>query len=244
MYPYISTYSHSGHRWLSSMIGEAPGEAHWNHREKYHLEAVVVIRWDWTSLSPKSTIYNSSCDIQAEFVRQYSSSSWILEQKWEDRMLPGHENPCTCVDPEEIRMRWCQTTPWSPEYVLSVAQPTAVTPIPPITRRLSITMCLEAVIERVEIWTWRPTSSEHRDALSGRDTASLEMHLQTMIEQDSRSTWKWSIWSVVHRHWGSIHWLACHCGNVESWVQHHPLGDGKQPGNGKLAGSRRLSILG
>jgi len=33
-----------------------------------------------------------------------------------------------------------------------------------------------------------------KDALGGRDRASLEMHLEAMIDQDWRSTWRWSIW--------------------------------------------------
>jgi len=45
-------------------------------------------------------------------------------------------------------------------------------------------MHLEAVIERVWRCTWRPRSSELRAALGGRDRASLEMHLQAMMERD------------------------------------------------------------
>jgi hypothetical protein len=43
-------------------------------------------------------------------------------------------------------------------------------------------MHLEAVIEPVLICTWRLRSSELRDALGGRDRASLEMHLEAEIE--------------------------------------------------------------
>jgi len=52
----------------------------------------------------------------------------------------------------------------------------------------------EAVIERVWTCTWRPRSSELRNALGGRDRSGLEMHLQAMIERDWRSTWRRSIW--------------------------------------------------
>ena len=45
-------------------------------------------------------------------------------------------------------------------------------------------MYLEAVIERVERCTWKPRSSELRDALGGRDLASSEMQLETMIDRD------------------------------------------------------------
>jgi len=39
-------------------------------------------------------------------------------------------------------------------------------------------MHMEAVIERVERCTWRPTSSEVRDALGGQDRVNSEMHLE------------------------------------------------------------------
>jgi len=50
-------------------------------------------------------------------------------------------------------------------------------------------MHFEAMIERVWRCTWRPRSSELRDALGGRDRASLEMQLETVIERDWTSTW-------------------------------------------------------
>jgi len=50
-------------------------------------------------------------------------------------------------------------------------------------------MHLEAEIERDWRCTWRPRSSERRDALGGRDRASLEMQLETVIERDWTSTW-------------------------------------------------------
>jgi len=40
----------------------------------------------------------------------------------------------------------------------------------------------EAVTERVSRCTWRPRWSELRDALGGRDRASLDMHLEAKIE--------------------------------------------------------------
>jgi len=55
-------------------------------------------------------------------------------------------------------------------------------------------MHLEAEIEVTERCTWSPGSRELRDALGGCDIASLEMHLQAMMEQDWRGTWKRSIW--------------------------------------------------
>jgi len=40
----------------------------------------------------------------------------------------------------------------------------------------------EAVIERVGRCTWRPRSNELRNALGGRDRASLEMQTETETE--------------------------------------------------------------
>jgi len=54
-------------------------------------------------------------------------------------------------------------------------------------------MHLEAVIEGVWRYTWRPGSSEFGDALGGRDWASLEMHLEAVIERVCRGTWR--LWS-------------------------------------------------
>jgi len=43
-------------------------------------------------------------------------------------------------------------------------------------------MLFEAVIERGWRCNWRPRLSELRDALGGRDRASLDMHLEAEIE--------------------------------------------------------------
>jgi len=43
-------------------------------------------------------------------------------------------------------------------------------------------MHFEAVIERVWRCTWRSRLSALRDALGGRDRASLEMHLEAEVE--------------------------------------------------------------
>jgi len=130
-----------------------------------------------------------------EFLRKNGSSSWILGRKREDMILPGRENPRNCVDPDEMKMRWCQSTPGSPEYVLPVAQSTSVTHVSPYTRRPSLSMYLEAMIERVERCTWRPWSSEFGDALWGRDRARLEMQLEAIIERVWWCTlrpWSWT----------------------------------------------------
>jgi hypothetical protein len=59
---------------------------------------------------------------------------------------------------------------------------------------VSSEMHLESVIERVWKCTWRPRSSELRDALSGWDGPSLEMNMNAIIERDWKSTSRWSIW--------------------------------------------------
>ena len=46
----------------------------------------------------------------------------------------------------------------------------------------------EAMIERVWRCTWRPRLSELRDALGGRDRASLDMHMEAGIECTQRCT--------------------------------------------------------
>jgi len=43
--------------------------------------------------------------------------------------------------------------------------------------------------------TWRPWKCE----LGGCDRATLEMHLEAIIEWDWKSTWRWSIWRVARR---------------------------------------------
>jgi len=96
-------------------------------------------------------------------------------------ILPDRENPCNYVDPDEMKMRGCLSTPWSPKYVLSVARSTSVTPVSLYTRRRSLKMYVKAMIERVERCIWRPGLSNLRDALRGLHQARLEMHLEAEI---------------------------------------------------------------
>jgi len=55
----------------------------------------------------------------------------------------------------------------------------------------------EGTIELVRRCPWRHWSSELPDAHRGCDWPSKEMHLQAVIEQDWKSTWRWSILQVV-----------------------------------------------
>ena len=56
--------------------------------------------------------------------------------------------------------------------------------------RARLEVYLDAMIDRVWIYTWTPRSSELRDALGGNNRASLEMHFEGIIEQDWRCTWR------------------------------------------------------
>jgi len=105
-------------------------------------------------------------------------------------ILPGREYPCNWVDPVELEMGGCQSILGSPEYVLPVTQSTSFIPVSPYTRHRSLTIYLQAVIERVERCTWRPGSTELRDTLPGRDRGSVEMHLEDKIERTQRCTWR------------------------------------------------------
>jgi len=143
-----------------------------------------------TAVSPPSTFRHTSRDIQTGFVRKNGSTSRIQGRKWEDMILPGCENPRNCVDPDEMKMRWCPSTPGSPEYVLPVAQSTSVTPVSPYTSRHASRMYLEAVMEWVERCTWRPRLSELRDALGVQDRVNSEIHSGAVIERVWRCTWR------------------------------------------------------
>ena len=105
-------------------------------------------------------------------------------------ILPGHEIPRNGVDPEEMNMRWCLSTPGSPKYGLPVAQSTSISPVSLYTRNPSLTMYLEALIERVKRCTWRPRLCELRDALGGKDRVNSEIHCEALIEQVWRCTWR------------------------------------------------------
>ena len=58
--------------------------------------------------------------------------------------------------------------------------------------RASLEIHLEAIIERVWRCTWRPWSSEFRDALGGCDWVRLETHFEAVIER---------VWRYTGRQW-------------------------------------------
>jgi len=135
-------------------------------------------------------------------------SSRSVGRRWEDMILPGREDPrkeqlrpkvgkdSVCIFvvwQDEMKMRCCLSTLGSPKSILRVAHSASVTPQSPYTHRCSITLYLEAVIDRIWRCTSRPRWSELGDALGGGDRASLEMHLETEIEWTHRCTWRpWS----------------------------------------------------
>jgi len=67
------------------------------------------------------------------------------------------------------------------------------------SRSSSSEIHLEAVMERVWRCTWRRWSSELRDALGGRNRASLEMHLEAKIKLNSDM----HLEAVIKRVWRS-----------------------------------------
>jgi len=133
-------------------------------------------------------------------------------RRWEDMILPYREDPRNTrqelvrpkvrkdsvwifiVWQDEMKMRCCLSTPGSPEYILRVAHFTSISPLSPDTYRRSLIIELEAVIKLDWECTWRPRSSELRDALGGPDRWSLEMHWEAMIERVWICTWRprWS----------------------------------------------------
>jgi len=118
------------------------------------------------------------------------SSLRSLGRMWEDMILPGWENPRNCMDQDEMKMRWCLSTPRSPDHVLPVAQSSSVTPVSPYTHHRSLTMYLEAVIQRDKRCPWRPRSSEPRDALGWQHWVSSVIHSEAVIESVWRCTWR------------------------------------------------------
>ena len=76
----------------------------------------------------------------------------------------------------------------------TVADSLSVSPVSPYTHHRSLMIYIEAVIELVWRCTWRPRTSELREALGGRERSSLEMHWEAVIERVLTCTWRprWS----------------------------------------------------
>jgi len=75
-----------------------------------------------------------------------------------------------------------------------------------------------ALIKWVLIYTRRSWSTELRDALSGLQLASLEMHMEAMIEQDWRRSWRRSMRGTPDADRSVlISEVSCNRGNVTRW---------------------------
>jgi len=175
--------------------------------------------WPYVGMGSLGTRLHRDCNAMGDAAKispRVSStlSSRRVGRRWEDMILPGHEDPRHCVDPrnkrvrpkvgkdrlcifvvwqDEMKMRSCLSTPGSPDHILRVAHSTSVTPVSPYTHCCSLTIYLEDVIDRLWRCTRRPSWSVLTDALGGRDWASLDMHVETEIEWTHRCTWRpWS----------------------------------------------------
>jgi len=117
-------------------------------------------------------------------------SSRSVGIRWEDMLLPGHEDPCNCVDTRNLRQsEWDQKLgkiecefslyderrwKWDDVYLLrglpNIYSPSLCPPLLPLYRR------------RTAVAPWWCTWS-----------CVLEMHLETEIEWTQRCTWRpWS----------------------------------------------------
>ena len=130
------------------------------------------------------------------------SSSRSLGREWEDMILPGHENPYNCVDPQHLgKSEWDKTLgkiecvfslydkmrSKSDDVYLPRGLPNmySTSLSPPL---LPLYLSTPAITH--EQCTSRLWSSELRDALGGRDWVNSEMHLEAEIEWTQRCTWR------------------------------------------------------
>jgi len=91
---------------------------------------------------------------------------------------------------DEMKMRCCLSSPESPEYILQVAHSTSITLESPYTHRRFLKIYLDSAIELVWRCTWKPWSSELRDALGAHDRSSYEMHWEAVIVPIWRCNWR------------------------------------------------------
>jgi len=102
-------------------------------------------------------------------------------------IYPGVSRRCT------LRRSVHLGYPW-----ISIHPPSLINNVLRGCDRASWEMHLEAEIEWTQRYTWRPRSSELRDALGGRDWVNSEMHLETGIEWTQRCTGR--LWSSEFQH--------------------------------------------
>jgi len=145
------------------------------------------------------SIWTHPLTIWTEYLKKSCAGSRSVAIGWDDMVLPGVDDPHSCVDPQHIRdsewdqklgkiecvfsmydkMRW----KWDDIYVLRglpntlpVTLSTSTTPVSLYTRWCSFKMYLVAVIERVH--------EMHLEI----DIDSTHMHLEAGIEQVWRYT--------------------------------------------------------
>jgi len=157
----------------------------------YLIKRVWDELWDWDRL-------NSEMHLEAVIERVWIGT-WRLRLSELRDALGGHDWANLDMH-SETKIDWTQRCPWRPgssEFGDALGGPHRAKP--------------QAVIERIWRYTkrqrsselrsgpWMPWSIEFGDTLWGCDSASLEMHLQAMIEWDWRSTWSRSIWREAQR---------------------------------------------
>jgi len=146
--------------------------------------------------------------------------------RWEDIILPGHEDPCNCVDlgqsewDQKLGKIECEFSlydkrrwKWDDVYLLrgllNIYSPSLCPPPLPLYLRTTaiapwrctwsseFEMHLETEIEWTQRCTWRPGSSEFGDALGGRDRVNSE---DSLVVRD-RSSLEMHSEAVTERVW-------------------------------------------
>jgi len=88
-------------------------------------------------------------------------------------------------------------------------------------------MHLEAAIEHVGRYTWRPWSIKIGKVFEGGWSAGnwFEGGQYEGSRSASCESGGGSLEAICHGSWDTIHWLTRDCGNVENWIQQRPLRD-------------------
>ena len=143
-------------------------------------------------------------------MRRYDTTRpWGSTKSWKEWMQPkvGKDRVCVfVVRQDEMKIRYCRSTPGSPNCIPHVAHSTSVTDVSPYTHHCSLKIYLEAVIDQVWRCTPMPRWSELRVALGGHDRSSLEIHWEAVMKRVWRCTWRprsselrrctWRPWSI------------------------------------------------
>jgi len=84
--------------------------------------------------------------------------------------------------------RWCLSTLGFTEYILPVTLSTSITPVSPYSLHRSLKLYLEGVTTGIGRCTCRLSPTTLREALGGRNWASVETHVEAKINWNQRST--------------------------------------------------------